>query len=182
MLKRLNKIILFFLCLIGLLVPFHSQASETDGSFWYTLNGDEATVTGSRSYMGNTAYIPSQVTFNNLRYNVVKIGDDAFDGWQLLEYCRIPEGVRSIGQSIFSNTKVSSIVVPSTVQTCGGFNYGAFNNSTMRTIIYLPSSPPRFWNAVSNTYVIDPDVYTEPSYKSSNAKIKGIVEFSSHEL
>lgn len=176
------KIIILVLCLIALSVPFQSYASETDGSFWYTLNGDEATVTGERSALGNSAYIPSQVTFNNLRYNVVAIADDAFDDWKLLEYCRIPEGVRSIGQSIFSNTKVSSIVVPSTVQTCGGFNYGAFNNSTMRTIIYLPPSPPRFWNAVSNTYVIDPDVYTEPRYKSSNAKIKGIVEFSSHEF
>lgn len=182
MLKRLNAITSLLYVLISICSSVASYASETDGSFWYTLNGDEATVTGSRSFMGNTAYIPSQVTFNNLRYNVVEIDDDAFDGWQLLEYCRIPEGVRSIGQSIFSNTKVSSIVVPSTVQTCGGFNYGAFNNSTMRTIIYLPPTPPRFWNAVSNTYVIDPDLYTEPTYKSSNAKIKGIVEFSSHEF
>lgn len=178
----LNKIILFISCLTAISVPFQSYASETDGSFWYTLNGDEATVTGTRSALGNTAYIPSQVTFDNLRYNVVAIDDDAFDDWYLLKYCRIPEGVRRIGQSIFSSTKVSSIVVPSTVQTCGGFDCGAFNNSTMRTIIYLPPSPPRFWNAVSNTYVIDPDVYTEPRYKSTNAKIKGIVEFSSHEF
>lgn len=181
----LNKCSIFIVQIVGIITlcaPSISYASETDGSFWYELNGDEATVTGTRSMMGNSAYIPSQVTFNNLRYNVVKIDDDAFDGWQLLEYCRIPEGVRSIGQSIFSNTKVSSIVVPSTVQSAGGFNSGAFNNSTMRTIIYLPPTPPRFWNAVSNTYVIDPELYTNPIYKTSNAKIKGIIEFSSHEF
>lgn len=183
MLKVFNKIILFFSCLTAISVPFQSYArNEADSMFWYTLNGDEATVIGQRSALGNTADIPSQVTFNNLRYNVVAIADNAFGDWGLLEYCRIPEGVREIGQRIFSNTKVSSIVVPSTVQTCGGSNYGAFNNSTMRTIIYLPPSPPRFWNAVSNTYVIDPDVYTEPRHKSTNAKIKGIVEFSSHEF
>lgn len=182
MLNKYRVFIAQIVAIITLCAPTISYASETDGSFWYDLNGDEATVTGTRSMMGNSAYIPSQVTFNNLRYNVVKIDDDAFDGWQLLEYCRIPEGVRSIGQSIFSNTKVSSIVVPSTVQSAGGFNSGAFNNSTMRTIIYLPPTPPRFWNAVSNTYVIDPELYTNPKYQTSNAKIKGIVEFSSHEF
>lgn len=165
------------------------KASETDGLFWYTLSGDEATVIGTRSELGDRAYIPSQVTFNNLKYNVVRISDNAFSGWQLLEECSIPEGVEDIGCNIFSGTKVSTIVVPSTVKYAGSpagsttvSRGSAFANSTMRTIIYLPLAPPRYWNAVSNTYVVDPSAYTKPNTSSSNAKIKGLVEFSATEF
>lgn len=63
---------------IILCIPSISYASETDGPFGHQLHGDEAIVTGMRSMTGNSAYISSQVTFNNLHYNVVEIDDYAF--------------------------------------------------------------------------------------------------------
>ena len=54
-----------------------------------------------RSYIGNIV-IPEEVTYNNTKYNVTTIGDDAFYESFLLTSVTIPNSVTSNGGCAFS--------------------------------------------------------------------------------
>lgn len=69
--------------------------------------------------------------------SVTSIGDRAFQCCHLLERVRIPEGVKRIGEDAFYRAGLTSIILPSTVQS---IDKGAFQECGSLTHIEIPSS------------------------------------------
>ena len=64
--------------------------------------------------------IPSKVAFENVVYDVVSIGDNAFYGCNSLTSITLPEGVTSIGSHAFSGcSSLTSITLPEGVTSIG---------------------------------------------------------------
>ena len=97
----------FTACLTTLILSvfFSISASadvvEVDG-INYDISGTTATVTsGGVKYSGDIV-IPESITFENSKYSVTSIGDEAFDHCHSLTSVTIPNSVTSIGSAAFS--------------------------------------------------------------------------------
>lgn len=76
-------------------------------------------TSGDSKYVGSVS-IPSTVTLKTKTFSVKKIGDEAFDGCQDLNYVKIPNSVVSIGSKAFAwCTMLNKVVIPDSVQSIG---------------------------------------------------------------
>ncbi len=141
----MNKKLILFL-LLALLLPATATAHdfEVDG-IYYTINGNEATVT----YKGSPAYeydeysgsvtIPSTVTYGSTTYSVTSIGNSAFSSCSGLTSINIPNSVTSIGGSAFSRCSgLTSINIPNSVTSIGShaFNDTPWYNNQPDGLVY----------------------------------------------
>ncbi len=104
------------------------------GAYKYKLcTKSDAVITG---YTGNaiTLSIPSLID----GYNVVGIGDYAFDNCDTLTSIKMPNGVTNIGDGAFSGcAALTSIKIPNSVTSIGD---GAFSGCTALMSIEIPNS------------------------------------------
>ena len=77
-----------------------NSAADDDGTWTYSLSGDEAIVTGCVASCPEDLVIPAIIN----GYNVVHIGRSAFFEYRLTSVI-IPNGVRSIGYEAFANNQ-----------------------------------------------------------------------------
>lgn len=117
--------------IMTLVLPILARAEtvEIDGIWYYLLDGDTiAEVTRNPSgdkYSGNIL-IPDKVIFKDTDYSVNKILDYAFSNCVNMTSIRIPDGVKSIGNSAFLGcTGLTSITIPRSLETIGieAFSY-----------------------------------------------------------
>ena len=101
-----------------------------------TTNQAELTKSNGSSYRGDII-IPETVTYNNINYNVTSIGASAFYYCKSLTSVIIPNSVKAIGTSAFSDCSLTSITIPNSVTKIGG---RAFQNCTGLTSITIPNS------------------------------------------
>ena len=81
-----------------------TSAADDDGTWTYSLSGDEAIVTGCVASCPEDLVIPAIIN----GYNVVHIGRSAFFEYRLTSVI-IPNGVRSIGYEAFANNQLTSV-------------------------------------------------------------------------
>ena len=74
---------------------------EVDG-ICYDISETTATVTQGGDYSGDLV-IPESITYNNSKYSVTSIGEDAFIGCRGLTSVTIPNSVTSIEDEAFYN-------------------------------------------------------------------------------
>jgi hypothetical protein len=89
----------------------NSAADDDDGTWTYTLSGDEATVTGCVATCPTELVIPAKVD----GFSVASIGDSAFQG-NLLESVSIPDSVVTIGSQAFADWGVNQGLSISTLR------------------------------------------------------------------
>ncbi|MBT3427784.1 MAG: leucine-rich repeat domain-containing protein, partial [Gammaproteobacteria bacterium] len=112
---------------------------KDDGTVFYRLNGDTATIVGLKS-LSTELVIPD--TING--YSVTSIGTDAFLNTHMVEYSRfnhltsvtIPNSVTSIGDSAFHGNKLTSVTIPDSVTSIG---LNAFSKNQL-TSVTIPDS------------------------------------------
>jgi len=121
--------ILFTMCALLLLsVPAQAYDFKVDGIFYHILSVDEKTVevtydditytdvnTMVGSYTGNVV-IPATVTYNNITFQVVRIGDGAFRLGSELLSVQLPMGITTLGEYSFCDCpNLADVTLPSTV-------------------------------------------------------------------
>lgn len=136
-----------------------NSAADDDGTWTYTLSGDEATITGCVATCPTDLVIPSEVD----GYSVTGIGSGAFEnnaaisdnkntrittviipepvriiGSQAffgsrLENLQLPESLVDIGYQAFSGTQLVEVVIPNSVKNIegGAFSYSKIKNLTL---------------------------------------------------
>ena len=118
-----QSILSFLLALLPLAAS--ADAVEIDG-IYYNLVFKIADVTINPNKYTGTVVIPKTITYKNVTYNVISIGNSAFKDCFGLKSIIIPNSVASIGSFAFSGCSgLTSITIPSSVISIG---ISAFKN------------------------------------------------------
>ena len=104
----------------GFYYNFVSKKEQTceltymDGSNYYN---------NYKAYMGSVS-VPSKTTYNGKTYDVIRIGDNAFNSCSKLDSIRIPNSIESIGYNAFRSCyNLKHVEIPNSVKK---IEYGAF--------------------------------------------------------
>ena len=101
--------------LLSCLLAFANDLlADDDGTWTYTLSGDEATITGCVATCPTELAIPSTVD----GYGVTSIGDYAFSYIRLTSVT-IPGSVTSISRGAFQDNQLTSVTIPDSVTSIG---------------------------------------------------------------
>ncbi len=134
------------LSILLMLLPILASAEtvEIDG-IWYNIvtKIKEAEVIrnpnfdrGAGTYSGSIE-IPTSVTYNDIKYSVTSIGDEAFSYCTRLTSATIPNSITSIGESAFYYCNhLPSITIPNSVTSIGGY---AFSECSGLTSVHISS-------------------------------------------
>ncbi len=119
----MKKILLLFVMAMALLPARMTAYDFKEGSIYYNVNGQEATVTYGEpeynSYSGNVV-IPEQVTHNGTTYTVTALGSSAFNRSSGLTAVTIPNTIKSIGEHCFCYCiSLQNVVIPNSVEKLG---------------------------------------------------------------
>ena len=139
-----NKIHTFVLLLVFLfnVSNLFAYDFEVNGIFYNHIGKDlDVAVTEcDGKYSGNIT-IPAEVLYDNTKYNVVAIEDEAFWGCYGLTSIIITEGISRIGKSAFRYcSHIASITIPESMESIGEY---AFDGCSSLITINLPKSIKR---------------------------------------
>ena len=119
-------------------------------------------VTSGEKYSGEII-IPSTVTYNEKKYMVTSIGEEAFNLWRGLTNVTISNGVVSIGNRAFLNCfDLTSITIPNSVRSIGECAF--YNCINLKSITISNSvtsiGDHAFYNCTRLTSIIIPESVT----------------------
>ena len=107
-----------------------------NGIYYKILSEADMTVEifgGSVKYTGDVV-IPESVTYNDVTYSVVSIGEEAFYQCSNLTSVVIPNSVKTIGNMAFRNcSNLTGVVIPNSVKTIGDEAFYGCNSLTSIT-------------------------------------------------
>ena len=108
-----------------------NSAADDDGTWFYVLSDDEATISGCFDICLTDLVIPEAIN----GYSVTSIRYGAFANNQLTSVT-IPDSVTSIGNNAFAMNQLTSVTIPVSVTSIG---LGAFNDNQLTSLI-IPDS------------------------------------------
>ena len=144
-----------------------TSAADDDGTWTYSLSGDEAIVTGCVASCPEDLVIPAIIN----GYNVVHIGRSAFFEYRLTSVI-IPNGVRSIGYEAFANNQLTSVIIPDSMTI---IDSNAFKNNQLANII-IPKGVERIDDGAFSENLLASIVVPDSVYQI------GILAFGSNQL
>ena len=117
-----KKIALGFIIAALLLLCGISVSAETDGTYIYTIENGEATITG---VVDKSSFSGKQVIPNTIDgYLVTSIGRGAFEDCSELTDISIPNGVTTIGNSAFYwCSNLTSVTIPENVTIINSYTF-----------------------------------------------------------
>ena len=119
--KNLFSMFVFIMAALGcMLVPIRSWAYniEVDG-IYYDIDLVMRATVAKGPYQQNEVIIPSTFEYEGNTYQVLSIGDHAFQNRTNLTSVTIPESVTSIGAYSFAESGLTSIIIPDCVTSIG---------------------------------------------------------------
>ncbi len=123
--------------------PIPTQHVLVDGIYYnFDIAKQEATVTYSEdvhpSYKGDVN-IPASVEYEGCTFNVIAIGEMAFEfSWEVTSI-QLPEGMKMIERNAFMDCNLPSLTLPSTITEIQEW---AFRMCRIDTIVLLATTPP----------------------------------------
>lgn len=148
------------------LFPVSAYDFEVDGIYYSALSLDDLTcqvVAGDKNYRGNIE-IPTEATYNNHRFSVIRIGESAFSWCLALDSVKIPNSIKEIGKEAFAYCdSLTSVNLPNSISEIGD---GAFVYCRSLTSITIPDSVTKiktatFYYCESLTSLTIPNSVTE---------------------
>lgn len=106
-------------------------------NYWLNTETKTATVTKHPGDYSGKIVIPSNVTYNGVKYSVTSIGVFAFALCKNLTTVNIPNSVTSIGNGAFQSSSLTTVNIPNSVTNIGR---GAFYLCSGLTSIVIPNN------------------------------------------
>ena len=129
----MKKLIQLSIFLLALLLPATALAGVDINGVYYTIDGNEATLSYGRDVSGDFV-IPESISYNGTDYPVTAIGNNAFYSAGLTSVT-IPNTVVTIGNSAFYRcSSLSDVTLGSSVTTIGDYAFCYCGNLTAITI------------------------------------------------
>ena len=136
-----------------------------------------------KAYYG-TVSIPSTTKYNDKTYDIIRIGDNAFNNCYNLDSIYIPNNIKSIGAYAFYNCyKLKNVKIPNSVTA---ISYAAFNRCSALNSVDLPKEIyeigfETFANCTNLTSITIPQNVTRiANYAFSNCKnLSSIISLNS---
>ncbi|MBO5817240.1 MAG: leucine-rich repeat protein [Paludibacteraceae bacterium] len=138
----MKKLTLFLIGLLSI-VCVQAEKFEVNGIYYNTIDGQCVEVTHNNVMLGSnpptfvnyegltTANLPSEVTYNGVKYNVVSIGNYAFNGCKTLTSILIPNSVTSVGEGAFQNcSSLTSLTLPDGVLSINDWTFSGCTQLT----------------------------------------------------
>lgn len=145
--KVLFILLIDFICQV---LPTCAQQFSSDGINFKILSSTENTCEVDRNAKTTTGtvIIPSTATYYGKKYNVVGIGELAFNDCSGITSVTIPNGVTKIGRFAFSKCSgLTSITIPNSVTI---IDQSAFQNCSSLASVTIPNSVTSIrWSAFS---------------------------------
>lgn len=111
------------------------NAQSAEPEFYYTVSGNEATITGlKRGYFNKEVLFVPEVIDG---YKVTAIGDSAFVDEQGMAFIYLPDTLKTIGNAAFKSSSVEMVCVNVNLREIGAY---AFENSKLCYIYTTPIS------------------------------------------
>ena len=156
--KKKTTIIRLFAVLSALMSVTGATAYDfvSDGIYYNITGRNTVEVTCDVPYSdcyGGCVYIPCYVAFNDMIYEVTRIGDSAFAYCKDLESVSIPPSVVEIGASAFNFcSSLTSVILPESMCRIGNMAFTACTN--LSTVHCLAVIPPRISSSTFDKPVI----------------------------
>ena len=150
----------FILTLVLMLTALAAgaQTFTVDGLTYKVTKENAVIVTSYSVYYGESFHrdvrIPSTITYEQTTYNVIAIGDEAFNG-KLITSISIPASVESVGNSAFNfndSLKTVRIEDGDTPITLNDYYYATFDNSGAKYTVYVGRNIERMYNKWASPY------------------------------
>ena len=121
LIRFLGLTLLFSLSTLGV-----NSAADDDGTWTYTLSGDEATITGCVATCLTELVVPAAIN----GFSVTSISENAFRNNQLTR-ATIPNTVTTIGTAAFRFNQLTTVTIPHSVTSIG---IDAFSNNQLTSV------------------------------------------------
>lgn len=196
--KRIYLLLALFASCAVSIVTAQTISEEFDGLLYsLDLSSREASVIDCLDRKYDKHIIPTNVTRHPAglpeeMYIVTSIAPGAFlagigydglpRGTQAVTIV-LPNTIKRIGSRAFSFCRnLTQMIIPNSVETMStnGFEPDSHFEecNSLRTLIYLPSKAPLYWEASANTYVPDIKEYSSPALRTNNAKVIEMLTFN----
>lgn len=128
-----TKVLVFIACL---LCGMSAIAADfvVDGISYDKDSSTKVAVTKGDSYSGDIT-IPEAITVDDVTYTVVRIKDNAFNGFTGVTSITLPNTINKIGTYAFKQTSITTISIPQSVTQIG---WNAFEQCTSLETVSLP--------------------------------------------
>lgn len=110
-------------------VTYINESNVVVGDFIYDLHEDGTASVVSGSVINGEINIPATVVYNDMKYRVTAIEDDAFNDLNAYAKITLPEGLETIGASAFRGVYPygGDLIIPDSVTSIGDYAFYGFH-------------------------------------------------------
>ena len=118
--KYMKRFLFLLMALCSMCLSASAYVTAVIDGICYDISETTATVTSGRGKYSGDIVIPESITYNNSKYSVTSIGNNAFWGCSGLTSVTIPNSVTSIGDKAFYYCRgLTSVTIPNSVTSIG---------------------------------------------------------------
>lgn len=206
--QKMKRALWMLVCLMTMVSVNAQTIVEVDGLQYSLSGAYASVYGVAKGNTSEKITVPTTIKHEGLTYTVNEVGRNAFDEFTAsknssyvkeivlpntittimdcafrnshITSVKLLEGITSIGGDALAETSITSIIIPSSVVSMGtSSGLTAFVDcDLLRTIVYLGTTPPKYWTATSITYVPSKKNYSTPKKRINNANIIEMITFS----
>ena len=150
----------------------HIGTYYIEGIKYHLYDDGIAIIDGHDSNIGSEVHIPATIKYNNQKYQVTEIMDNAFTCCTNIKKVILEEGLEQIGSAAFQQTNITEIEIPASVRIIDSYVFANCNVTKIRFKGMEPPDVTSFWLDGVNNNNITIEIPKDADIKKWSNKIK----------